>query len=96
MLNGHEILFVNPDIATQDTGDEFVVVLPEQGKYVVVNATGAKIVKLADGKRTLNDIAIEISSSFDINLEQVIQDVLTFSADLISRGVLSLVETEIN
>ncbi|MDF1512956.1 MAG: PqqD family protein [Anaerolineae bacterium] len=88
MLNGSDILIVNPDVATQDTGEEFVVVLPEQGKYVVLNTTGARIVELADGKLTLTEIAAAIAHSYETSMAQVLPDVLVFSADLVSRGIL--------
>ena len=96
MLNGNEILTVNSAVAMQDTGDELVVVLPDQGKYVVLNATGAKVTQMADGNKTLNDIAVEISESFDMDLDQVIKDVLAFSEDLVSRDILDIVGTDTN
>lgn len=92
MLNGNEILTVNPAVAMQDTGGELVVVLPDQGKYVVLNSTGAKILQLADGKQTLVEIAASISASFGTNMEHVLKDVLAFSGDLVSRGILSVAE----
>jgi hypothetical protein len=91
MLNGTEILEVNPMVATQNTGDELVVVMPDQGKYVVLNATGAQVLQRADGKQTLVDIAKAISYEFNTDLNQVINDVLVFSEDLVSRGILRIV-----
>jgi hypothetical protein len=91
MLNGNEILQVSSKVAMQDTGDELVVVLPDQGKYVILNTTGAKVAQLADGKKTLIEIAGEISESFGTDLDQVIADVLAFSEDLVSRSILTIV-----
>ncbi len=96
MLNGSEIPTVNPAVAMQDTGDELVVVLPDQGKYVVLNTTGAKVLQMADGKQTLSEIAAAISASFGTNLDHVIKDVLVFSEDLVSRGILSIAEADAN
>ena len=93
MLSGNEILVVNSTVAMQDTGDELVVVLPDQGKYVVLNATGAKVAQLVDGKKTLLEIAAEISVTFETDLDQVRKDVLTFSEDLVSRDILKVVGT---
>lgn len=95
MLNGNEILNLNPDVVMQETGEELVVVFPDRGKYVVLNQTGAKILQMSDGKRTLAEIAAAISASFDTDLVQVTQDVFEFSKDLISRGILSIVEADI-
>ena len=93
MLSGNEILVVNSTVAMQDTGDELVVVLPDQGKYVVLNATGAKVAQLVDGKKTLLEIAAEISVTFETDLDQVRKDVLTFSEDLVSRDILKVIGT---
>ncbi len=94
MLNGSEILTVNPAVAMQDTDGELVVVLPDQGKYVVLNATGTRVTQMVNGKKTLFEIAGEISESFDTDLDQVKKDVLAFSEDLISRGILRIVDTD--
>ena len=96
MLNGNEILAVSAAVAMQDTGDELVVVLSDQGKYVVLNATGAKVAQMVDGNKTLTEIASEISESFETDFNQVIKDVLTFSEDLVSRGILKIIDTETN
>ena len=96
MLNGNEILTVNSTVAMQDTGDELVVVLPDQGKYVVLNATGAKVTQILDGKKTLIEIATEISESFDMDFNQVMKDVLAFSEDLVSRGILEITDIGTN
>lgn len=94
MLNGNDILAVNPVVATQDTGDELVVVLPDQGKYVVLNSTGALVMKHADGQQTLDEIAAAIAHDFGTGVEQVKKDVLTFAENLVSRGILTIVATD--
>jgi hypothetical protein len=82
-------MVTNDHIVTRETEGEMVVVLPDKGKFVVLNATGAQIVKLADGERTLEEIAFEIADQFDADLAQVRADVLKFAQDLTSRGVLT-------
>jgi hypothetical protein len=91
MLNGNEILKLNPELALKETDDEMVVVLPDQGKYVVLNATGAKVIQLVDGEKTLTEVAVVISESFDEDAGQVLQDVLKFSEDMLARGILGIV-----
>jgi hypothetical protein len=67
MLNGNEILKLKSELALKETDDEMVVVLPDQGKYVVLNATGAKVIQLVDGEKTLYEIAVAIAESFDVH-----------------------------
>lgn len=91
MLNGDDILAVNPAVATQETDGELVVVLPDEGKYVVLNVTGARVLKHADGRQTLDDIVSAIARSFGTDIEKVRKDVVAFSEDLVSRGILHIV-----
>ncbi len=96
MLNGNDILQVNPGVVIQETGDELVVVIPDQGKYVVVNQTGARILQMSDGKMTLADIAAAISAACGLNMEQIVKDVIVFSGDLVSRGILRIAEVDMD
>jgi coenzyme PQQ biosynthesis protein PqqD len=83
-----DVLVTSERVVTREAEDELVVVLPEKGKFVVLNATGAEMVQLADGERTLGEIAVEIAERFDTDLDRVQTDVLKFAQDLTSRGVL--------
>jgi len=91
MLNWDDVLMRMPDIVTRETEDELVVVLPEQGKFVVLNVTGARVLQLADGKRALQDIAALIADEFSVDVARVKEDVLTFAISLIERQVLRTV-----
>ena len=88
MLNLDDVLMTSEHVVTREAEGELVVVLPEKGKFVVLNATGAQMVQLADGERTLEEIAVEIADHFDADLSRVRTDVLKFAQDLTSRGVL--------
>ena len=88
MLSLNDVVVISDKIVTRETEGELVVVLPEKGKFVVLNATGAEMMQLADGERTLAEIAAEIADRFDADLSRVQTDVLNFAKDLTSRGVL--------
>ena len=68
--------------------------MPDQGKYVVLNSTGALVMKYADGQQTLHEIVAAISSEFDTSIDQVKQDVLGFAEDLVSRGILTIIAAD--
>ncbi len=91
MLSWDDVLVVNPTIVTRESDDELVVVLPEQGKYVVLNATGARMLRLTDGARTLREIATAVALEFDADQARVESDVLRFAQSLIERGALTVV-----
>jgi coenzyme PQQ biosynthesis protein PqqD len=88
MLSLNDVVVISDKIVTRETEGELVVVLPEKGKFVVLNATGAEMMQLADGERTLAEIATEIADRFDADLSRVQTDVLNFARDLTSRDVL--------
>ncbi len=88
MLNWDDVLRRASTIVTRESGNELVVVLPEQGKFIVLNATGARVLHLADGVRTLREIAHTIAHEFDAEPTKVESDVLRFAASLLERGAL--------
>jgi len=73
---------------TRESDGELVAVLPEQGKFVVLNATGARVLRLADGTRSLREIADTLAAEFAADQAQVQGDVLRFAQSLVDRGAL--------
>ena len=88
MLVLSDILAPVPGVLSRETDDELVVVLPERGRYIVLNGTGAEVFRLVDGQRTLEQIASSLSESHSAPLEQVEADVLAFAARLLDRGAV--------
>jgi len=82
------VLAVESTVVTRESGHELVVVLPEQGKFVVLNATGARMLHLTDGKRTLREIANVMAGEFDAAPAQVESDVLRLAQSLLERGAM--------
>ena len=90
MLNWDDVLAAAPTLVTRESDGELVVVLPEEGKFVVLNATGARVLQLSDGTRTLRDIADTLAAEFDVDQTQVEGDVLRFAQALVDRGALHI------
>lgn len=88
MLNWDDVLAAALTLVTRESDGELVVVLPEQGKFVVLNATGARVLRLSDGTRTLREIADTLSAEFAADQTQVEGDVLRFAQVLVERGAL--------
>lgn len=88
MLNWDDVLAAAPTLATRESEGELVVVLPEQGKFMVLNATGARVLCLSDGTRTLREIVDTLAAEFAVDQAQVEGDVLRFAQTLVDRGAL--------
>ena len=52
-----------PNVVSRQIEDEAVLVHPLQGKVRVLNAAGARVWELADGQRTVSEIAQTIAQN---------------------------------
>jgi hypothetical protein len=77
---------------SREAGDELVVVLPEQGRFLVLNGTGAVVFGLVDGKCSLEEIAAALGKQYGVPLGRARDDVLAFAARLLERGAVHLTE----
>ncbi|MFC2037354.1 PqqD family protein [Chloroflexota bacterium] len=77
-----------PGVVSRESGDELVAVLPEQGRFLVLNDTGAQIWEMADGQHTLRDIALALVETWQIEPARAEADVLRLASQLIERGAL--------
>jgi hypothetical protein len=79
----------NAGVVGRIVDGEAVLVLSEQGQVKVLNEVGARIWTLADGTRTLRDIAAAICAEYDVDPAQAEADVLEFVGQLAERGIVS-------
>jgi hypothetical protein len=77
-----------PNVVSRQIEDEVVLVHPLQGKVRVLNAVGARVWELADGHRTVAEIAQTITAEYDVELPCAQVDVTAFCDDLAQAGVL--------
>lgn len=80
----------SPAALAQPIGDELVLLLPQQGSVRAINAVGRRIWELADGSRSVREIAATISREYDVTQAQAEADTLHFVGVLMQRGLLSL------
>ena len=92
MLNWDDVLAAAPTLVTRESDEELVVVLPEQGKFVVLNATGTRVLQLSDGTRTLREVADMLAAEFGVDQARVDDDVLRFAQALVERGALHVLK----
>ncbi len=78
-----------PGALSHQTGDELVVVLPQEGRFIVLNRTGAQVFRMMDGSRTLGEIAEVLSEQYGIPVEQAQRDVLALAGKLLERAAVT-------
>jgi hypothetical protein len=88
MLNWNDVLAPALTLVTRESAGELVVVLPDKGKFVVLNATGARVLQLSDGTRALREIADTLAAECGADQAQVDGDVQRFAQALVDRGAL--------
>ena len=80
----------DPTVVGQILDGEAVIVLSEQGQVKVLNEVGARIWVLADGTRTIRDIATAIWAKYEVEPAQAEADTLDFVAELVEHGIVAL------
>jgi pyrroloquinoline quinone biosynthesis protein D len=68
---------------------ETVLVHPAQGKVRVLNRVGTRLWELADGQRSVEEMAAIVADEYGVDIDRARVDALVFCADLEDRGVLS-------
>jgi hypothetical protein len=77
------ILFQSASVVTRKTGNEYVLVpitnnIADMNSVFTLNETGAFIWEQIDGKRSVEDIIIELVNEYDIDKQNAESDVFTF------------------
>jgi hypothetical protein len=78
----------HPGTASRVFGDEAVIISPNENMVRMLNPSASRIWELADGSRTLEQIAQELVVEFDIDPAQARQSVDQFVDELMSKGLL--------
>ena len=80
----------NDDMAWRVVDDECIIVDPQGSTATVLNAVGARIWELCDGKRTVDDIITQLIDEFSVERDQAVADVTSFVDDLTKRDLLTI------
>lgn len=80
----------HPHTASRLVDGEAVIVLPEQGKVKVLNAVGSRIWELADGTRPVRDIADLIQQEYEVDHDQVREEVVAFVEQMVGDQLLTV------
>jgi hypothetical protein len=67
---------------------EAVIVLPDRGEVKVLNEVGARIWALADGSRSVREIAADIARGYDVSPAQAETDTVMFLQELREKTLI--------
>ncbi|MBI4787235.1 MAG: PqqD family protein [Chloroflexi bacterium] len=87
-LNSYPI--PHPQVAARVVDGSAVVVLADSGEVNVLNAVGTRIWELADGSRSVREIADAIHAEFDVSAQDALRDAETFLEVLLEAKALEL------
>jgi hypothetical protein len=90
MVNLDDYPIPAPDFVWRLLEREAVLVLPDAGKVKVLNEIGARIWALADGSRTVDEIARQLCTEFVVEISQAQADTQAFIDQLVQRQMLTL------
>ena len=83
------VLSKNPNSAYRFYDGKGVVVLPDRSEVNVLNEVGSMVWEQIDGKRNVAQILRAVVDTFEINPDQVEQDVIAFITSLQEHGMVS-------
>jgi len=78
----------HPEVTQTDIDDEIILYNPADGATHALNLTAALVWELCDGAYTLDGIAAEVASDFNVPLTQALGDVEALIARLYALGLV--------
>ena len=79
------------DAASRVYGKDAVVISPEEGKVRLLNPTATRIWQLADGSRSVGEIATQLTEEFEVDFEHAQQSVIRLLAELSEKKLITWV-----
>lgn len=79
-------------VASRVYGDDAVVISPEEGMVRMLNPTATRIWQLADGSRSVEQIAAILVGEFDVDLPQALQSVIRLLSELSERRLIDWID----
>lgn len=81
----------HPRTAARIFSGEAVIITPAENMVRMLNEVGSRVWELADGTRTVEQIAAALTMEFDVNLSQARASATSFVDELAAKGVLAFV-----
>jgi hypothetical protein len=76
------------NVAYRVYGSDAVIISPDEGMVRMLNPTATQIWQLADGNRSVEEIAAALTAEFDVELSQARQSVIRLLTELSERQLI--------
>jgi hypothetical protein len=77
------------DVLAQAAGETVILLTPDSGEYFTLNEVGGRIWELADGSRSVSEIAAVLVDEYEAPLEEIQADALELLGELAEARLVS-------
>jgi len=84
----NKIPIKSPSTAYQIFDGEAVIIVPSEQMVNVLNPVGSRIWDLADGRKSIGQIAEMLAQEFDVSYETALKDAIEFTGDLAEKKMM--------
>jgi hypothetical protein len=77
------------DVLAQGAGETVILLTPDSGEYFTLNEVGGRIWELADGSRSVTEIAGVLVEEYDAPLDEIQADALAVLDELAEERLVS-------
>ena len=77
------------DVLANEAGDTVILLTPASGEYFTLNEVGGRIWQLADGSRSVTEIAGLLAAEYDAPPEEIEADALEVLGELVDARLVS-------
>ena len=78
----------DPGTASRVFGDEAVIITPAENMVRMLDEVGSRIWRLADGSRTVDEIAAALTDEYEVTAEEAGTSVTSFVQALVEKELL--------
>ncbi|MHB8168790.1 MAG: PqqD family protein [Thermoleophilia bacterium] len=93
MIQKDSYLIKDSEVLFTSMGEDAVLLHIQRGDYYSLNRVGARLWVLADGSKSITDLASLITEEFDISREQAEADIMELAEQLQKEGLVTVSET---
>ena len=79
----------HPQTAARVFSGEAVIITPAENTVRMLNTVGSRVWELADGRRTVDEIAGVLTQEFDVDMDQARDSASGFVDELAAKGLLT-------